>query len=319
MNLINTLCIADLHLEHTPLTEYRWNVFRWVKQVKGIETLIILGDLTEKKDNHNSKLVNRLVSELSDLPFEVIILKGNHDYYDDAFFRFLSKLENITFIDEPKLIGDMLFLPHSKTIDIERNIIERSKFIFLHHAFKGSRLMNDFILDEGIDPGVFDCDATIFSGHIHRAGKIGKITYVGSPYPVYFGDNDYRGRAIKLNGEIVRFTDTISRWGLSLENPGDIKNIPLKTDDQVKLKIKLDHSEYFLWEDIKKELREYINEKKAILVSLEMIPNKHKNKEQHGVEELEEDDLSIFERFCNEEKLEYHLVKIGKDLINEHN
>ena len=58
------LLVSDLHLTDNPRDEYRWGIFGQIDSV--IQTyqpscLVILGDLTDKKDNHSSELVNRLL------------------------------------------------------------------------------------------------------------------------------------------------------------------------------------------------------------------------------------------------------------------
>lgn len=306
-----TFCIADLHLENNPLSEYRWRVFDWIGNLD-IDRLLILGDLTEKKDNHSSKLVNRLISKLHELPFEVIILRGNHDYYDESFFKFLSYMENIHFIDNVYSIDNMLFVPHGKELtEIDFTSFD---YVFLHHQFKGSVLMNGYILDEGIDASIFNSySGRVLSGHIHKKGTVGNVEYIGSPYPVYFGDNDYKGRGIFLeeNREFV-FNDCIARWGITLEHPSDIGNFNIKKDDQVKVKIKLDEDKMYKWGEIKSDLKEYLTDIGAVVVSLEVVPIKNIKVQTFYIEE---DRKQIFDRFCKLNNLDAFISEVGRELL----
>ncbi|RPI87194.1 MAG: hypothetical protein EHM40_23155, partial [Chloroflexi bacterium] len=79
------LVTSDLHLTDRPRDAHRFGLFKWLakKQRKhGVKATFILGDITDKKDNHSSALVNRVVNELTQLEPPVYVLKGNHDFID---------------------------------------------------------------------------------------------------------------------------------------------------------------------------------------------------------------------------------------------
>ena len=101
---------SDLHMTDRLADEYRWPIFPWLKESAAknqcIEVLL-LGDITDAKDHHPSRLVNRLCEALFKLSeeFTVIWLSGNHDFLgtaNEAFFRFLDSVDNIRFIKVPR-------------------------------------------------------------------------------------------------------------------------------------------------------------------------------------------------------------------------
>ena len=64
------IILADLHLDDTPLTEYRWNIFPTIMSLckdYNIKLIDILGDITDKKDRHSAILTNRLIENFFDL------------------------------------------------------------------------------------------------------------------------------------------------------------------------------------------------------------------------------------------------------------
>ena len=155
------LFVADTHLDNKPANEYRWLLFpkleEWVQKYN-VTQVWILGDLTDAKEGHNAVFVNRLVTAITDLSelAEVFILRGNHDYLlrDCAFFEFLDKLDNVTWIDEVTAVGDVLCFPHSKnpSEDWEQwlDTLEDYSYSIFHQCFVGSRSSMGHIL-EGTD------------------------------------------------------------------------------------------------------------------------------------------------------------------------
>src|ERR1700747_822103 len=108
---MTSLLTADVHWTSDPKEAYRWDLIEWLIQKakeERIDNVIILGDLTVKKDNHPSALVNRLCLGLSELArvAHVFINKGNHDFVDPKtpFFGFLERMPKIRFFTEPTVV-----------------------------------------------------------------------------------------------------------------------------------------------------------------------------------------------------------------------
>ena len=100
---------SDLHLTDRARDEYRWELFPWLIELveeTGSDEVLILGDLTDAKNNHSAELVNRMVKELTNLPAHVYVLKGNHDYVDpdQPFFGFLNEIPGVRFVTHPEML-----------------------------------------------------------------------------------------------------------------------------------------------------------------------------------------------------------------------
>ena len=128
------LITTDLHLTDRSDEAYRWDIFPFLKKQATkhkTQHIFILGDLTDFKDNHSARLVNRIVEEVVGLTDYggVTILKGNHDYVDPKtpFFMFLDGMSVDPYGSEPvvRFVTDItktkisnkrvLLLPHTRT------------------------------------------------------------------------------------------------------------------------------------------------------------------------------------------------------------
>lgn len=257
------LVTSDPHFSANPRDAYRF-VFlteilpRLLKEYN-VETLYLLGDLCEQKDEHSAVLVNavtdglRLLSNL----VEIVYLMGNHDFQQSGhpFFKYIRHF-GIRYVTKPTKIGPHLFLPHTRTPEKDWKDLPNAKMIFTHVAFKGVKADSGYELD-GIDPALLP-DVPIISGDIHRAQSFDNITYVGAPYSVDFGDQT-DGRVLLLENNktesvfvggpqkrVVRFLPTKSKWDGDFY-PGDVVRVevPLKSD------------EYARWGEIKASIQKW--------------------------------------------------------------
>ncbi len=293
---------SDLHITDKPLDEYRWGIFQWLKQqldhsVDEVDTVFILGDLTDAKDKHNSELVNRLVGELKSLSeaAQVYILKGNHDYIEETlpFFNFLSQVgSNIKFIAQPEKLNvegfGVLCLPSSRNYQTDWQDFDFSKFdlIFTHQTYEGSVAENGSLLP-GIPPAYFKgFEGKVISGDIHVPQKVSNnIQYVGAPYRIRFGDSfDPRVLMIaegKIKSRKVPFMrrqvfnikgvvddDFLNEWNQAL-----FKDL-INEGDQVKVRVTLKRSDFDKWPTLKKTLRQHAQEQGWVLCGLELIMDK---------------------------------------------
>lgn len=329
------LLISDLHLTENPLEEYRWKVFEWVYDLTekhDIDKIYILGDLTEKKDHHSSKLVNRLVEDLiliSKQVNEIYILRGNHDCIDPEwpFFLFLNSHKNIYYHDEPVFVGNDLFLPHSKDLKADLNsfdippkeLYKGIHRIFLHQTIKGGKAGNGMDL-EGFSPDIFaGYNGLIFSGDLHKPQEVRPVVYVGSPYPVYFGD-DFIGGAILLDGdkwERIQYK-TIRRVMLDV----DFATQPVKQHftvhkgDQFKVRILVNRSDSDKFDGYKKLVRQEIENRQGIVVSMELKIAQEKQNTMAKKRKFKNlDPETIFNRHCKTENLDEFYQRKGKEFL----
>jgi len=212
MKLIVT---SDLHLTDKPEDEYRFDFIKYLTNMiikRKIDYLFILGDLTDEKDRHSAKLTNRIVSNFFCIAdnCNIVILKGNHDYYTPEwpFFYFLQEHENIDFISNSPIHikidenTNCLALPHTRTPETDWKDLDTSKadYVFLHQTIEGSQSSNGFKLN-GLSLNFlktkYHNGQKWFSGDVHVPQKRGFVEYVGSPYHVHFGDN-FKARHILI-------------------------------------------------------------------------------------------------------------------------
>ena len=113
---------ADPHETDQPNDEYRWAIFDELHEfarATNDKHIVILGDLTDRKDRHSAALVNRLIEYLVDLTSdgtEVDILKGNHDTPINPaatpYWSFLSTFPRIRFHTRPAYKDGVFYLPY---------------------------------------------------------------------------------------------------------------------------------------------------------------------------------------------------------------
>ena len=337
------LLLADLHFTDNPLDDYRWKVFDWIKEIDEkykFDYLYILGDLTERKDRHSAQLVNRVVKELNNLwdecGIEVVLLKGNHDFIDSdtPFFGFLKNNEHISYVckvDDNSHRNDdsELFLPYTATPDEDWKDIDFSKYerIYMHQSVIGSIANNGMEMKEGLprDHRIFkECKGRIYSGHIHKSQTIDidgcTFDYVGSPYPVYFGDKgDWKGLIMDSKGIVSTVLHpTITRHMIDIGDVKELKKYSLKSGDQCKVRLKLHRTDNYMWTKYRDEIKEYIEKKGVQMVSLELIPDKvesvvYSNNDSERVSGFS--DIELIEQFSIREKLNDGFMEVAKELV----
>lgn len=339
--MVSTLLIADLHLTTNPLDYYKWDFFEWLISCienHKIEVLNILGDLTEKKDNHSSLLVNKLCSYLELLLYagvkQIRILKGNHDFVneDTPFFEFLNVSPKIRFITTPTRIDKEFFYPYTTEYDLYRYAeeINKCKVLYMHTQVQGTKLVNGKVLEEGIIQEDFKGIhvAKVYSGHIHYFTPTRNeiLTYVGSPYPVYFGDEDKHGGVYHLYGDkplenLYNYLDSPGRYNVKFDTLSAFENwakIATRAKDQLKVTYELDRCDYDKWPELRKRTKEICKNRKLELVALTLKPIK--DKKYLGVAKNETVvSLSyneILERFSTKEKLTDNYIAVAKEIIS---
>lgn len=343
----DSLVISDLHLTTKPLDEYKWSVFEWILNIlehEQIDTITILGDLTEKKDNHPALLVNKLCSYLEVLLCAGVktirILKGNHDFLDaeTPFFEFLNVSPNIQFIPYPIRLGTDFFYPYSLEYDIEKysSEINKCNVLYMHTQLAGTKLFNGKVLEEGMTSNDFKSLKhlkRVLSGHIHYntqdtlIGKDIPFHYVGSPYPVYFGDASKYGSGlvIRHDGSVKSeyFLSSPARYNESFLNIGEFRQwaaMATQKNDQMKISFELEKWDYDKWPDIKKEVKAICKKQQLELVSLTLKPKKNTTLIGDEAWEVEVSSLSydeVLKRFAEKERVSAEYLAVAKEIISE--
>lgn len=329
------LITADLHLTDNPLDYYKWEFFNWLTQQieeRKVAFLYILGDITEKKNGHNATLVNKIVKVFRNIPktCDIKILSGNHDYSEktEPYFEFLSEFENIKFINTithyPKL--KQLFIPHTFNPSEDWKDLDKYKdipldYIFLHQAIKNSKSSSGYELQSGISADYFkDFNVKrIIAGDIHVPQDIGNVTYVGSPYPVYFGDNFTPRVFLDTDGVLTDLHyPCIKRAHIQINHPEELLNQGLSAKDQLKVTLHLHPSEIHKWHEYKKDIKKICLEKEFILCGSEMKVERSIDKEL-GIKTTDtkiiETKEEVLSRFITKEKLDVRYLSVAKEFM----
>jgi len=288
------LITSDLHLTDRERDEYRWQFFSWLEhQLLECDTqhLLILGDLTDAKDGHSATLVNRIVNTLTNLPAKVTILKGNHDYVDEntPFFGFLNEIPNVEFIIKPtyRTIEGIrtLLLPHTRTPEKDWQEIDFTgvRMVCCHQTFDGAATSNGYALPSSISSRYFrrhGCTGWVFSGDIHVPQQLGDVTYVGTPYPVAFGD-DHDPRILAVSTKMDdRFGRKLTKYEpirvptIRKRNLVITAVVPrdIRPGDQVKVRVQLPREEFAAWEEHKHRIVAELEYQGAFVHSIELEP-----------------------------------------------
>lgn len=318
------LCVSDLHLTANPRDKYRWEIFPWLVDTCAyyrVKTLLVLGDLTDAKDYHSAELVNKVTeafhlfrdSQRDSSVEKIYVLMGNHDYLKTGvpFFNFLNYLPHVEFITKPTVrvseYSTAVMLPHTKTPmkDWRQVNFRGADLVFMHQTVSGSIASNGMELGGELDNQLkgsmqnLPQSATIYSGDIHRPQCIGDVTYVGSPYPVHFGDTEIIPyRALLLDADLKPkslYPPSIHR--LSVRGSlAEVKGWRLRKGDQVKIKIRLGSSERERWEGVRREVAQFFADQGVEVLSLELLSSRVRTRlvdAGRPISQVEDEDLVI--------------------------
>lgn len=323
------LLIGDLHLSARPRDAYRFNIFKWIKKQQTEfqpKATFIMGDLCDKKDNHPSVLVNRVVEELSKLD-ETYIPMGNHDYIDpnNPFFNFLNVLPNIHFIVQPTLLFKSVgVIPHCKPesefVRACRLFQVQLDYLLLHATFEGAIAETGVRLSGYNQSPIEQLKPRLgtYAGDVHRPQRAANVTYVGAPYHIRFGD-DFDPRCILLddNGKPQNlYFETIRKWSLTVRSPDEItKNKQLFKGDQVKLTVELAREETVEWKTHRQLILEAAKAKGLEIFGVDLKINTSKVKKVSIVEAKANSPAEAFSAFCKNENLPSQTKKVGAAIL----
>ena len=284
------LITSDLHLTDAPSTLYRWGLFPWLaEKIKEhhVRTLLILGDLTDAKDNHSAELTNRIVAVINSLPVDnIVILSGNHDWLKagQEYFRFLNVLPKVQFITQPGEDKDNVlpgrpsafYLPYSKNPmkDWDGMDFSHYDYLFMHQTLSGAIASNGQKMEGEKLPSFKG--PRVYSGDIHVPQVIGGLTYVGSPMHIHFGDA-FKPRCIlidKTAKESDLHFETTSRVVVKVTSLRELERKRFKPGDQVKLRVELPESDSHQWSRIRREAVAILTEAQVEVHGVELIVNK---------------------------------------------
>lgn len=328
------LITGDWHLNDNPRDEYRHQFQRRLRVIveeHQVSTVVMLGDLTEAKEGHNAHLVNRIVQQLSLLAklTRVIILKGNHDYIDPAcpFFGFLNHLHNVEWIGQPHVLKIdkkyYTFLPHTNDwkSDWHPNFFKPSggghiETVFAHATFKGAISETGQVLD-GVPLDAIPSGLPVIAGDVHVPQDLGRITYVGSPYTIRFGDT-FKPRVLLIkDGKTISIPCPGPQKRLieatSIESA--MKQINHHPKDIVKVRIDW-RGDTDKWGGARRELLDWASDKNIQLHGVEAIINGPTKTKKYTANRAQSD-KEIISAYCKANNVNQVLEGVGQKIVRQ--
>ena len=322
---MTAILVSDTHYNDKPGDEYRWGLWPWLRQQAEkvqADEIIHLGDLTDAKDRHPARLVNRLVESMSlvtDLA-RLFILKGNHDYIDplDPFFGFIGHHSKIRYFKMPTVtelsIGKATFVPAGTEWNFQPH---EFPYLFTHVTFEGAEAENGSLLP-GVDPKrLSDYKGMCYSGDIHVPQKVRKnIEYVGAPYHVRFGDSfTPRCLVVYNNGKTNELHyPAPHKRALNIDSLKRLDHVHVDKGDHVKIRYHLHRMEFDLWHDTREQIKEIADKKGWVLFGVEAVPKETRVTERDNRAELLTPD-EMFDSYCKKHKLTKEYTDIGRELF----
>ena len=342
------LITSDLHLTDQPNDSYRFDFLTHLIDVikeESVKNVFLLGDLTDRKNNHSAELVNAIIKSLTELAklCPIHILSGNHDYVNSElpYFLFLNKgYEDITMYAEPTQIGNdsthfgyvnpILMLPHSRNPvtdwkDLEFN--PKTKLIFMHQTITGSQASNGAIMEGLSTEFIQDIfgKIPIISGDIHVPQTLGTVTYVGSPYHVHFGDHKIDPRYFIMELKTNKITEhhyeaAPRKIKLTVLHPEDLSDYEFKPGDQIKIDLKLNKADWVNHDQYKTTIKAFCEANELVLKGTK-ITELDKKESDNLIKSTKQNDVinyspqRIFGTFCEERKIDPDLINLGESFL----
>lgn len=330
---MSVLITSDWHLNDKVRDRYRHD---WQKQLRellqkhDVDTLLMLGDLTDELDNHSATLVNEVVNYLTaaaKLVDRIYIMRGNHDCVDPTtpFFKFVSELPKVTWVNSPGIhafsgMGDVLFLPNTRDYKTDwAGIVFDVDFVVAHNTFAGTIAESGHELG-GVPPSVIPKHLKVISGDIHKPQDVQHITYVGSPYTIDFGDSFDPRVLLVTNGRVKSIPCRGPQKRLITAPNVDAVIAKLKTagDDIVKLRVTVSADEVTLWPKTKRMLIETAESLGVRLHAIEAIteatltPTK-----RYTVKTKTKRDDEVLKEYCRDRGTTREFIDEGLSIIKE--
>ena len=266
---------SDVHLKIAHDFFHR-KLFPYLKE-NDIRTIMVLGDVFDTRETINVKAMN-FVYDLFSMPFNFIILTGNHDLYHNnnaaiTSLKILSRFNNVELVNLARdyKIGDSSFfiVPWVQDMEEFKKSLELSQasICFGHFDIDGFSYTGNTISEKSINPKIFSKFDKVFSGHFHtRCSKIinnTEIVYVGCPYELTRADagnakgfhvydtetNNYEFIENKLSPRHIQVKYPTILDEATLQNnfiDVFVDEADLKDDDKIKEYLKIYNSEKYL-------------------------------------------------------------------------
>lgn len=321
------LLFTDTHLDENPDNEYRWRVFDRVHEILDaspeIERVFCLGDIVDRKDRFSGQFVNRLVEAVGGLGARrpLWILKGNHDdpLRGPAFFEFVNgRVPSVTYVTRPDAVDNVVLLPFTPDpVEAWRGIdFGLSRAAFMHVTVTGAISESGYTLTGGRLP-IFPRHLRLYSGDVHNPQVAGRVTYVGCPHHVHFGDR-FEPRMLVLDGstaEIAREIPiaTIRRRVEEIRSADDLAQLEARPGDQVRFRVALPAGDVARWGELERAIAEWAARTGATVAGTETAVELG---DARGLDRLQDPQL-LLRQFGEREGIAEELMLLGEDLVRE--
>lgn len=319
------LVTTDLHLTDNTRDDYRFGIFDWLayqQDATNADAVIILGDITDKKDRHSAQLVNRIVDSLDKLRPPVYLLRGNHDgiNQDTPFFRFLDGHKGISFVTKPCYIPytSAFFLPHctSQTqFDQACSLLNGTEQAILLHQTMDGAIAENGVRQSGLTWPKKPC-VPVYSGDIHKPQTCDDVIYVGAPYHIRHGDS-FSPRVLSISADWRSVKElhfpAPKKHALTISHTDDLDRCNLQQGDHVKITVELSRHEVMEWGSIKDKILKKCGVAGVIVFGINLtIPD---GQVVTAGKATIKSGADIFEEFCKREKIPSTIKKIGRGFL----
>jgi hypothetical protein len=339
---MSVLLLADTHFTDRKRDAYRMAslppAIGFALDSFRISDIVIAGDICEEKDRHPASLVNFVAEFVASLARRAVVwvVMGNHDYVnpESSFWKFLGQFPAVKYVDEPRIVrlaGGMpaVLMPHSSAFVDDWKYVQgqlgckaRRPAYFLHQTVEGAASYGHTLA--GLNPALFAKTPAVFSGDVHKPQQIGNVRYVGSPYPICFGD-DYVGRMLIIDDDeaegpvivdevLVNSPRKIKVEASSLQDlPDDVR-----AGDMVKVVVSVARSQIASWAELRAGVVAWAEIKQVDLFGVELREKTRVRLTEaapSNVPILSE--ASVFSRYCDANSVSADKRQVGEAILKE--
>lgn len=176
---------------------------------KTVDKIFLLGDIFDNRSFLDLKVINKvldLFTRFEELDYQVVIIGGNHDYYnnydsDNTSLRILEKFKNVEIFTKPHIYNllnkKVLLLPwdkHESQLSEIKKWSGKVDYLFTHSDLRGAKTGIKNVLHSGNTIADYVGIPKVYASHIHLVQKIDNFRFIGSPFHMDRNDkNDKKG------------------------------------------------------------------------------------------------------------------------------
>lgn len=200
----STLFIGDMHVQLKNLEDSS-RVFNFIYEKASLEkcdSIVFLGDIYHTHAVLRQEVISLVqynMSNLKKIGKPIYIIVGNHDGVSpsnitpNAIRQTLGHIVNVVDDSNGVVFKNFLLMPftyeESKFIESVNRGSLKDKILVCHQTFNNAQYENGFYAPHGFHDQSIQ-QSIIIAGDIHKRQSIGKVTYLGSTYPVSSSDTN---------------------------------------------------------------------------------------------------------------------------------